>query len=45
MLSSMINPDVIENLDSAKTLAYDAKGEPVMCSRPGPRFEYWEAED
>lgn len=45
MLSSMIIPDIVEYLDTAKTLAYDAKGEPVMFSRPGPRVEYWEAED
>jgi uncharacterized cupin superfamily protein len=45
MLSSMINPDVIEYLDTGRILANDAKGEPVMFSRPGPRVEYWEGED
>jgi uncharacterized cupin superfamily protein len=45
MLSSMIEPDVIEYLDTGKVLADSVGGEPVMFARPGPRAEYWEGED
>jgi uncharacterized cupin superfamily protein len=45
MLSSMINPDVIEYLDTGKVFALNASGDPIMFSRPGPRVEYWEGED
>jgi uncharacterized cupin superfamily protein len=44
MLSSMIDPDVIEYLDTGKILAKDAAGEDVMFARPGPTAEYWEGE-
>jgi uncharacterized cupin superfamily protein len=45
MLSSMIEPDIIEYLDTGKVLADSVGGEPVMFARPGPRVEYWEGED
>jgi uncharacterized cupin superfamily protein len=45
MLSSMIQGDVIEYLDTGKILAEGPTGEKVMFSRPGPLVEYWEGED
>jgi uncharacterized cupin superfamily protein len=45
MLSSMIQPEIIEYLDTGKVLADGAAGETIMFSRPGPRVEYWEGEE
>jgi uncharacterized cupin superfamily protein len=45
MLSTMINPDVIEYLDTGKILANDTAGEDIVFARPGPTAEYWEGED
>jgi uncharacterized cupin superfamily protein len=45
MLSSMVDPDSIEYLDTGKVLVKDASGEGVMFARPGPTVEYWEGED
>jgi len=44
MLSSMIQGDVIEYVDTGKVLAEGPTGEKVMFSRPGPTVEYWEDE-
>lgn len=44
MLSSMIQPDVIEYLDTGRVLANGPDGEPVMFARPGPQADYWEGE-
>jgi uncharacterized cupin superfamily protein len=45
MLSSMIQGDIIEYLDTGKVLAKDAQDEDVMFARPGPTADYWEGED
>jgi uncharacterized cupin superfamily protein len=45
MLSTMINPDIIEYLDTGKILANDTAGEDIVFARPGPTAEYWEGED
>src|SRR5262249_32767659 len=45
MLSTMIDPDTIEYLDTGKILAKDAAGEDVVFARPGPTVEYWEGEE
>jgi uncharacterized cupin superfamily protein len=45
MLSSRVNPDVVEYLDTGKVLAKDAKGKTVLFSRRGPEIGYWEGED
>jgi uncharacterized cupin superfamily protein len=45
MLSSRVDPDTIEYLDTGKVLAKDAAGEDIMFARPGPTAEYWEGEE
>jgi uncharacterized cupin superfamily protein len=45
MLSSMIQGDIIEYLDTGKVLAESPAGETVTFSRPGPKVEYWEGEE
>jgi uncharacterized cupin superfamily protein len=45
MLSSMIQPDTVEYLDTGKIFATAATGEPIVFSRRGPRADYWEGED
>jgi uncharacterized cupin superfamily protein len=45
MLSTAIEPDVVEYLDTGRILAHDATGDPVMFGRPGPPSDYWEGED
>ena len=45
MLSSMIDPDVIEYLDTGKVSARNAAGERIMFARPGPTLGYWEGEE
>ena len=45
MLSSMIQGDIVEYLDTGKVLAESPAGETVMFSRPGPKVDYWEGED
>jgi uncharacterized cupin superfamily protein len=44
MLSTMLDPDSIEYLDTGKILVKDATGEDVVFARPGPSVEYWEGE-
>jgi uncharacterized cupin superfamily protein len=44
MLSSMIQGEVIEYLDTGKILAKDAADEDIMFARPGSPAEYWEGE-
>ena len=44
MLSSMIDLDVVEYLDTGKVWATSAEGH-IMFARPGPTLEYWEDED
>ena len=45
MLSSMIQGEIIEYLDTGKVLAKGVDDEDVMFARPGPAVEYWEGED
>jgi uncharacterized cupin superfamily protein len=45
MLSTTIDLDTIEYLDTGKILAKDAAGEDVVFARPGPTAEYWEGEE
>ena len=45
MLSSMIQGDIIEYLDTGKVLAESPAGETVFFKRPGPKAEHWEGED
>jgi uncharacterized cupin superfamily protein len=44
MLSSTIDPDTIEYLDTGKLLAKDAAGEDIVFARPGPAADFWEGE-
>ena len=44
MLSSMVDLDVVEYLDTGKVWATSAEGH-IMFARPGPTLEYWENED
>ncbi len=45
MLSTMIDPETIEYLDTGKILAKDAAGEDIVFAQPGPTAEYWEGEE
>jgi uncharacterized cupin superfamily protein len=45
MLSTTIDLDTIEYLDTGKILAKDATGEDIVFARPGPTAEYWEGEE
>jgi uncharacterized cupin superfamily protein len=45
MLSTLIQPDVVEYLDSGKVAARSVAGETIVRGRPGPILEYWEGED
>src|SRR5215204_6534226 len=45
MLSSMIQGEIIEYLDTGKVLTKDAQDEDIMFARPGPTAEYWEGEN
>ncbi len=45
MLSTMIEPEIVEYLDSGKIGARSVKGERIMLSRPGPSLDYWDGED
>ena len=44
MLSTLIEPDVVEYLDSGKVGARGADGERLMLGPPGPILDYWEGE-
>jgi uncharacterized cupin superfamily protein len=44
MLSTAIQPDVVEYLDTGRILAHDATGEPIMFAQPGPQTDYWQGE-
>lgn len=45
MLSTLIQPEIVEYLDSGKIGARSARGERIMLGRPGPMLDYWEGED
>jgi len=44
MLSTLIQPDIVEYLDSGKIGARGAEGERLLMSRPGPILDYWDGE-
>jgi uncharacterized cupin superfamily protein len=45
MLSTRIEPDVVEYPDSGKVSALDARGERLFRMRRGPDVDYWDGED
>ena len=45
MLSSMIQPDIVEYLDTGKVGARSIAGERILLARPGPDLDYWEGEE
>ena len=45
MLSTLIQPDIVEYLDSGKIGARSVDGERILMSRPGPLLDYWDGED
>ena len=45
MLSSMLNPEIVEYPDSGKIGTRDAKGERILLSRAGEPVDYWDGED
>jgi uncharacterized cupin superfamily protein len=45
MLSSLLDPDVVEYLDSGKVAATDAKGQRLFRTKTGEPAEYWEGEE
>ncbi len=45
MLSTMIQPEIVEYIDTGKLGARDAKGERIMLAKPGPTLEYWDGEE
>ena len=45
MLSSLIQPDIVEYLDTGKIGARSLAGERILLARPGPELDYWEGED
>jgi uncharacterized cupin superfamily protein len=44
MLSTLLNPEVLEYPDSGKTAANDANGNRIFRSRLGDRVDYWDGE-
>ena len=45
MLSTLVDPDIVEFLDTGKVGARSVAGEPIMFARPGPELDYWEGEE
>jgi uncharacterized cupin superfamily protein len=45
MLSTMIQPDLVEYIDTGKVGARSAKGERILLARPGPTVDYWDGEE
>ena len=45
MLSTLIQPDIVEYPDSGKVGGRDANGKRILLSRPGPMLDYWDGED
>ena len=45
MLSTNLDPEVLEYPDSDKIAATDARGERLFRTRPGTPVEYWEGEE
>ena len=45
MLSTLVQPDIVEYPDSGKLGARSVAGERILLGRPGPMLEYWDGED
>ena len=45
MLSSVVRPDVVDDIDSGKIYATDLAGEPIMVARPGPTVDHREGKE
>lgn len=45
MLSTLLEPDLVEYPDSGKVGARSVTGERLLMSRPGPILDYWDGED
>jgi uncharacterized cupin superfamily protein len=45
MLSTMIAPEIVEQIDSGKMGARSAKGEQILLTRPGPLLDYCDGEE
>lgn len=45
MFSTMIAPEIVEQIDSGKIGARSAKGEQILLARPGPPLDYWDGEE
>jgi uncharacterized cupin superfamily protein len=45
MLSTMIQPEIVEYIDTGKLGARSAKGERIMLAQPGPTLDYWDGEE
>ena len=45
MLSSLIQPDIVEYLDTGKVGARSIAGDRILFARPGPEVGYWDDED
>jgi uncharacterized cupin superfamily protein len=44
MLSTLIQPDIVEYLDSGKVGSRSVAGERILLARPGPDLDYWDGE-
>jgi uncharacterized cupin superfamily protein len=44
MLSTLIQPDIVEYPDSGKVGARSVAGERILLARPGPDLDYWDGE-
>jgi hypothetical protein len=45
MLSTLIQPDIVEYLDTGKVGSRSVAGERIIFARPGPEVGYWDDED
>jgi uncharacterized cupin superfamily protein len=45
MLSTLLQPDIVEYLDTGKVGARSVAGQRILLARPGPDLDYWEGED
>lgn len=45
MISTLIQPDLVEYIDSGKLGARSADGERILLARPGPTVDYWDGEE
>ena len=45
MLSSVVRPDVVDDIDSGKVYPTDLAGEPIMVARPVTTVDHREVKD